>query len=85
VYTTAREALANAAKHAAATAMDISFEETTEALCCSFRNNGTLPNGEIRFTGGLLNLSRLAAEQGAVLSVEADKQFTLRLCFPKQA
>ena len=81
----AREAVANAVKHASAKTMTISFAETEEALCCSFTNDGNVPCGPVRFTGGLANLSLLAAGQGATVSAQADGAFTLTLRFPKNA
>lgn len=82
-YSAAREAAANAAKHAAASVLEISFEETDSHILCRFVNDGAVHEGEVRFTGGLLNLSLLAAAQGAQLSARGGDGFTLLLCFPK--
>ncbi len=83
-FCAAQEAITNAAKHAQAQEMEISFERCEDALTCLFTNDGGVPSGEVRFTGGLLNLSRLASQQGATLSVSTDKTFTLMLVFGKQ-
>ena len=79
----AREAVVNAVKHAGAKEMRISFEETEQGLCCRFSNDGTLPEGEVRFSGGLANLSRLAEKQGARISAKADGRFVLTLIFQR--
>ena len=63
--------------------MRISFEETEQGLCCRFSNDGTLPEGEVRFSGGLANLSRLAEKQGARISAKADGRFVLTLIFQR--
>ena len=79
----AREALANAAKHAGAENMEISFSETQDAVGCAFTSDGRLPAGEVRFTGGLYNLSALAEKQGAKVRARVGEGFTLSLLFPK--
>lgn len=79
----AREALINAVKHAAATAMTISFHETADGIDCRFTNDGKVPAAPVRLTGGLANLSRLAALQGASVSAMTGDDFTLILHFPK--
>ncbi len=84
-YSAAQEAIANAAKHAGAKTIEISFEETAASVCCVFRNDGRLPDGEVRFAGGLANLSRLAEKQNARLSVQCGKTFALFLIFPRDS
>ena len=82
-FAAAQEAIINASKHAGAKHMDISCAENENGLCCSFTNDGILPQGEVRFVGGLKNLSLLAGEQNAFVSAKAGKTFTLSLCFSK--
>ena len=82
-FAAAQESIANAVKHAHATTMTIAFE-TTDALCCHFTSDGTMPNGPVPFRGGLANLARLAAAAGAEVTVHADTAFTLTLCFGKK-
>lgn len=82
-FSAAQEAVANAAKHAKAKQMEISFEETDTRLVCLFTNDGAIPTGEVTFAGGLLNLSLLAQKQGADLSVRTGETFTLSLGFDK--
>ena len=82
-FSAAQEALANAAKHAEAKRMEISLTETDEEICCTFTNDGKVPTNEIKFAGGLYDLSVLAAKQGATLSSDTGEAFTLILRFPK--
>lgn len=84
-FSAAKEALANAAKHAGAKKMTVSFEQTESGVCCRFTNDGRIPDGGVRFTGGLLNLSILARRQGAALSAQGGDLFTLALRFPVEA
>ena len=83
--TAVREAIANAVKHAEAKALTVSFAESDTVIRCTFENDGTVRAGEVRFTGGLANLSLLAGEQNAVLSAEAGETFKLHLLFPKNS
>ena len=80
-FFTAQEAIINAVKHAGAKKMEISFEKS-ETVTCFFKNDGTLPEGEVNFEGGLLNLSLLAEKQGAEITVQTGKEFTLYLKYP---
>lgn len=82
-YSCAREAMANAVKHAQAKTMEVSFAETETVLCCRFTNDGKLPSGSVRSTGGLANLSTLAKRQEASVDVRVTDTFTLTLSFPK--
>ena len=82
-FTAAKEAIANAAKHARADLMTISFTEENGDILCNFENNGDIPAGEIKFTGGLYNLSVLAKRQGADVSARAGDSFVLTLKFLK--
>lgn len=77
------EAIINAAKHAEAETLTVSFTETDDDLSCTFENDGKVSGG-IRFTGGLSNLSFLAKEQNAAVTAEADKTFRLTITFPKK-
>jgi hypothetical protein len=84
-YSAAKEAIANAAKHAGAEQIEISFAQTEKQMRCAFTNDGKLPTGEVRFAGGLYNLSALAQKQGASVSVTVGNSFTLTLVFPKDS
>ena len=45
-------------------------------------NNGVPPEENIRETGGLGNLRRLAVQQGVEMHIESSPRFLLKLCFP---
>ena len=83
-FSTAKEAIVNAVKHAEAKTMNILFSETETNIFCHFVNDGKTLQGAVKFTGGLQNLSSLANKQGVTVSVSSDKKFTLSLCFPKK-
>ncbi|MGI6249125.1 MAG: hypothetical protein ACOYJX_06960 [Acutalibacteraceae bacterium] len=82
-FATAQEALINAAKHAGAEKMEIFFSDSETIFYCGFENDGIIPLEDVRFTGGLANLSRLAGDEGASLSVETGETFKLYLHFTK--
>ena len=77
------EAIINAAKHAEAETLSVSFTETADELSCTFENDGKI-SGNIHFTGGLSNLSLLAKEQNAAVTAEANKTFRLTITFSKK-
>lgn len=82
-FLAAQEAIANAVKHADAGQLEITFAQTDDEILCTFENDGRVPKGAVRFTGGLANLSLLAAEQNARISAESGETFRLSLCFAK--
>lgn len=82
-FTAAKEAVTNAVKHAGAKILEISFAKDRDGIVCTFENDGSVPKGEIRFTGGLANLAVLAGEQNATVSAEIGEMFRLSLHFPK--
>ncbi|MDO4483013.1 MAG: hypothetical protein Q4C54_00860 [Clostridia bacterium] len=81
VCTAAREAIINAVKHAGAENLSVAFEDTEEGIVCTFENDGKLPQGPIRFSGGLGNLARLAQQQHTRVTAEADTAFRVKLHF----
>lgn len=84
LFFAAQEAIANAAKHARATEMTISFDEKEGNLTCFFVNDGAMPKEAVVFSGGLANLARLAEKQDATVSVDVGEKFSLRLRFSKK-
>ena len=82
--TAAQEAVANAAKHAGAKEIAIDFAATETSVECRLTNDGDMPSGAVTFTGGLLNLKRLAERQGARVETFADENFTLAIVFPRK-
>ena len=84
-FSAAQEAIANAVKHAEAKTVSISFNETENLVFCNISNDGILPSDPVHFTGGLANLSLIAENQGASVSVSLGETFTLSLQFPKNS
>ena len=82
-FTAAQEAVINAAKHAGANNLDISFTENAQTLLCDFVNDGIIPSEDVRFVGGLKNLALLAGEQSACVFAKCAERFTLSLRFQK--
>lgn len=82
-FSTAQEAITNAVKHAGAESLTISFTEDHERICCIFENDGNIPDTDIRFTGGLANLSVLAGGQSTAVTAESGETFRLTLRFMK--
>ena len=78
----AREALANAAKHAAATELIISTKKEDGMLYAVFENNGTAPLAVIEEKGGLANLRRRVEEAGGSVSIETEPRFRLSVTIP---
>ena len=54
---------------------------TDSRITANFSSGGDVPAGEIRFTGGLANLERLANKHGATVTASAGDRFTLSLTF----
>lgn len=82
-FSALREVIINAAKHAGAETVTVSFVETEESVSCFFENDGKIPSDSVRFTGGLLNLSLMAKEQNATVSAKADQTFLLTIILPR--
>lgn len=82
-FIAAQEAVINAAKHAGANNLDISFTENAQTLLCDFVNDGIIPSEDVRFVGGLKNLALLAGEQSACVFAKCAERFTLSLRFQK--
>ncbi len=82
-FSAANEAIVNAAKHAGAGTLKVSFEKSDSATVCRFTNDGKMPEGQISFTGGLSNLSYVAKKLGATVSANVEKEFVLTVIFPK--
>ena len=78
-FFTAQEAVVNAVKHARAKTVEIAFEKTENALLCRFSNDGSLPDSEVRFEGGLANIASIAEKQRAEIFLENGERFTLVL------
>ena len=78
----AREAMANAVRHARAARLFIRVRTDGEKLTASFTNDGAPPTGEIRETGGLGNLRRKLAQHGGTMRTAARPRFHLEIEIP---
>ncbi len=81
-----QECLTNTVKHGRGNTLYVCARETftekeSDRVEIAVYNNGVPPKGEIRETGGLGNLRRLAAQQGVEMHIESSPVFLLRLSF----
>lgn len=77
----AREAIANAVKHAEAKNITIAIHKNDEKLFIEISNDGKLPTGKISLGGGLTNIKRMVEEKKGQFKVEVNEQFNLLLEF----
>lgn len=77
----AREAIANAVKHAEAKTITIGIHEKDKKLLIEISNDGKLPAGKIAPGGGLTNIKRMVEEKRGQFRVEAKEQFRMILEF----
>ena len=77
----AREAIANAVKHAEAKNITIGIHMNDEKLFIEISNDGKLPMGEITLGGGLKNIKRMVEEKKGQLILEINEQFHMILEF----
>lgn len=78
------EALTNASKHASAKEMIVVFKENDINIECHFINDGTIPENDISYSGGLSNLKRILENSGASLTHLVGDKFTLIITFKKE-
>ena len=77
----AREAIANAMKHAGAKNITIGIHKKGEKLTIRISNDGKLPIGEMSMGGGLSNIKRMVEAQDGQLILERNEQFHMILEF----
>lgn len=77
----AREAIANAVKHAEAKTITIRIHKKAAKLLIEISNDGNLPDGEMAFGGGLSNIKRMVEEKRGQFRVEAKERFSMILEF----
>ena len=77
----AREAIANAVKHAEAKNITIGIHKKDEKLIVKISNDGNLPTGEISPGGGLTNIKRMVEEKRGQFRVEITDCFNMILEF----
>ncbi len=80
----AREAMANAAKHARAERLFIRIDESEDELRAAFTNDGERPAEPVQETGGLLNLRRMLEKADGWMKVETEGRFRLTVAIPKE-
>ena len=72
-------ALSNLVRHAGGTEMYVTSTKNDGKYILTFTNNGTLPEGPIRETGGLGTLRRLVEGNGGKMEVACTPGFELRI------
>ena len=77
----AREAIANAVKHAEAKNITIGIHKKAEKLSVEISNDGKMPAGEISLGGGLSNIKRMVEEKRGQFRVEVEEKFRMILEF----
>lgn len=83
IITAIYECLTNTVKHAKGNKLFICIRSDEIILKVEIRNNGKLPEGEIRETGGLKNLRHSVETVGGEMSIESTPCFVLYLQFPR--
>ena len=69
------ECLTNTVKHAAGHRLDVLVEWEGETVVVTLTNDGALPAGPVRESGGLSNLRKLTEKQGGVMRIESTPMF----------
>ncbi len=77
----AREAIANAVKHAEAKNITIRIHKSDEKILIEISNDGKLPADTISMGGGLTNIKRMVEEKKGRFKVEVNEQFHMILEF----
>lgn len=77
----AREAIANAVKHADAKNITIGIRKQDEKMMIDITNDGKLPDKKIVPGGGLTNIKRMVEANKGHLEVEVNEAFHMRLEF----
>ena len=77
----AREAIANAVKHAEAKNITIGIYKSDEKLTIRISNDGKLPTGKVTMGGGLSNIKRMIEAKKGQFEVEVKEQFSMTLDF----
>lgn len=78
----AREAIANAVKHAEAKNITIDMDITNKELTVVISNDGKKPAGKVNLGGGLSNIRRMVESKNGRLDVLVKEQFELSINLP---
>ncbi len=79
-----RECLTNSVRHADATQLFVTVEQTATCARLHITNNGVPPQSEIAPRGGLLNLSRHVEASGGRMTIAWEPAFALDVTIPIQ-
>ena len=74
--------LSNIAKHTDGTTLYVDIAQSPHSVLVSYSNDGSLPEDEVRETGGLANLRRSVEQTGGVMTIESRPKFILRIELP---
>ena len=74
----------NVLKHAEGKVAKVRVTKQEKTYELSFTNDGRVPEGEMRETGGLANLRRKAEEAGGRMEIRSLPVFEMRLTFPRE-
>ncbi len=77
-----REACVNAARHADATILYVSVEQSPDAVTLRMANDGKQPEEEITPRGGLVDLGKVIAEAGGKMKIQSQPVFVLTVTLP---
>ena len=77
-----REACVNAARHADATILYVSVEQSSDAVTLRMTNDGKQPEEEITPRGGLVDLGRMIAKVGGRIEFQSQPTFALTVTLP---
>ena len=77
------ECLTNTVKHANGTNMWVDIITDESNMSVRLSNDGRKPSGQIKETGGLLNLRNMVEAAGGRMIIERTPEFVLRLELPK--
>ncbi len=78
----AREAIANAVKHAEAKIVAIDMATANKEMTITITNDGKRPVGKVNIGGGLSNIRRMVEAQNGKLDVMVKEQFVLNIKIP---
>ena len=79
----ALEALTNAVRHAEATVLRVELTDDDASCTIRISNNGRLPEGSIVEGGGLGSLRRRVENQGGMMAIFWEPEFSLTITVPK--
>lgn len=78
-----REATTNSVRHGFATELNIYFGFDGRSDTLTVCDNGTPPEGEVRYGTGIKGMQRIAVENGGVLEIVERPNFTVKSSFPR--